>query len=172
MKWCHSRIPWGINPNFSGLSPSTRQIAYALRTRAPVSMEQAPSTPRLACVKPAASVHPEPGSNSSSYNLKILRPSDSRWLWFPSNVFNLSLLCFPDSRKNQSAVYPICLWTYLVKFKDWMIKRFKDSTPCFALTALPFQSGCKSTTCFDFRKDFFKKNSNFFLLSSLPVLFV
>ena len=24
-------------------------------------------TPRLACVKPAASVHPEPGSNSSSY---------------------------------------------------------------------------------------------------------
>src|SRR5690606_31033321 len=35
-----------------------------------VSMKQAPSTPRLACVKPAASVHPEPGSNSSSYNLK------------------------------------------------------------------------------------------------------
>ena len=26
-------------------------------------------TPRLACVKPAASVHPEPGSNSSSYIL-------------------------------------------------------------------------------------------------------
>ena len=26
-------------------------------------------TPRLACVKPAASVHPEPGSNSSLYNL-------------------------------------------------------------------------------------------------------
>ena len=24
-------------------------------------------TPRLACVKPAASVHPEPGSNSSLY---------------------------------------------------------------------------------------------------------
>ena len=26
-----------------------------------------PVTPRLACVKPAASVHPEPGSNSSLY---------------------------------------------------------------------------------------------------------
>ena len=26
-------------------------------------------TPRLACVKPVASVHPEPGSNSSLYNL-------------------------------------------------------------------------------------------------------
>ena len=56
----------GVNPNFSGLSRSKRQIVYALRTRAPVSREQAPSTPRLACVRPAASVHPEPGSNSSS----------------------------------------------------------------------------------------------------------
>ena len=28
-----------------------------------------PVTPRLACVKPAASVHPEPGSNSPSYKL-------------------------------------------------------------------------------------------------------
>ena len=30
------------------------------------------AAPRLACVKPAASVHPEPGSNSSLYNLKYL----------------------------------------------------------------------------------------------------
>ena len=30
-----------------------------------------PVTPRLACVKPAASVHPEPGSNSSLYILII-----------------------------------------------------------------------------------------------------
>ena len=28
-------------------------------------------TPRLACVKPAASVHPEPGSNSPSYMFLI-----------------------------------------------------------------------------------------------------
>ena len=39
-----------------------------LLTRAPVagSREQAlyPAAPRLACVKPVASVHPEPGSNS------------------------------------------------------------------------------------------------------------
>ena len=31
-----------------------------------------PAAPRLACVRPAASVHPEPGSNSSLY---ILNPS-------------------------------------------------------------------------------------------------
>ena len=29
-------------------------------------------TPRLACVKPVASVHPEPGSNSSLYNLILV----------------------------------------------------------------------------------------------------
>ena len=28
-----------------------------------------PAAPRLACVKPVASVHPEPGSNSSLYNI-------------------------------------------------------------------------------------------------------
>jgi hypothetical protein len=41
-----------------------------LHTRyAPVRRSLSPKkyTPRLACVKPAASVHPEPGSNSSSY---------------------------------------------------------------------------------------------------------
>ena len=31
------------------------------------SLSPKTNTPRLACVKPAASVHPEPGSNSSSY---------------------------------------------------------------------------------------------------------
>ena len=45
-----------------------------LHTRyAPVRRSSAeasfPVTPRLACVKPAASVHPEPGSNSSLYIL-------------------------------------------------------------------------------------------------------
>ena len=31
-----------------------------------------PVTPRLACVKPAASVHPEPGSNSSLYIIFLI----------------------------------------------------------------------------------------------------
>ena len=41
---------------------------YALLTRAPVDAHQKQAfdvvSPRLACVKPVASVHPEPGSNS------------------------------------------------------------------------------------------------------------
>ena len=32
------------------------------------------AAPRLACVKPVASVHPEPGSNSSLYNISCLPP--------------------------------------------------------------------------------------------------
>ena len=65
---CRERVLWGINPSFPGLFPCKRQVPYAVRTRAPVvsGVQALPVTPRLACVRPAASVHPEPGSNSSS----------------------------------------------------------------------------------------------------------
>ena len=67
---------YGINPPFDGLSRGMGQVGYALLTRAPVVIleEQAlpDVTPRLACVKPVASVHPEPGSNSPLYNIFIL----------------------------------------------------------------------------------------------------
>ncbi len=46
-----------------------RQVGYVLLTRAPVAIKSLQANfhaaPRLACVKPVASVHPEPGSNSS-----------------------------------------------------------------------------------------------------------
>ena len=66
---CPVRAAWGIRPGFPGLSPCGGQGPYVLLTRAPVAgrCRQActPAAPRLACVKPVASVHPEPGSNSS-----------------------------------------------------------------------------------------------------------
>ena len=69
IKPCGSIMPSGINLSFERLSPSYRQVGYVLLTRAPVASFglQANQTdaPRLACVKPVASVHPEPGSNSS-----------------------------------------------------------------------------------------------------------
>ena len=57
----------GINLSFERLSPSHRQVGYVLLTRAPVAINLllGHAAPRLACVKPVASVHPEPGSNSS-----------------------------------------------------------------------------------------------------------
>ena len=60
----------GITSRFQLLSPSTRQVTHALLTRPPLETDQIRRSlnemfpVRLACVKHAASVHPEPGSNS------------------------------------------------------------------------------------------------------------
>ena len=60
----------GISSLFKLLSPSERQIAHALLTRPPLihaSIDRSlflHFTVRLACVRHAASVRPEPGSNS------------------------------------------------------------------------------------------------------------
>jgi hypothetical protein len=56
----------GVSMDFSVLSPSSGQVAYVLLTRPPLSPIQVPVPVRLACIRHAASVHPEPGSNSSS----------------------------------------------------------------------------------------------------------
>ena len=62
---------WGIRRRFRRLSPCDGHVAHALRTLPPVAARTLPprAAPRLACVKPAASVHPEPGSNSSLFKL-------------------------------------------------------------------------------------------------------
>ena len=62
-----------------------------LHTRyAPVRRSLLPKkhTPRLACVKPAASVHPEPGSNSSSYVVE----NTLQYLRFVETNFNFKCL--------------------------------------------------------------------------------
>ena len=55
----HSRNLCGISPSFEGLSPTTGQVTYALLSRLPLTRRSV----RLACVRRAASVRPEPGSN-------------------------------------------------------------------------------------------------------------
>ena len=64
-------VTCGISTGFPVLSPCGGQVAYALLTSAPVAAGVLPhrDAPRLACVKPAASVHPEPGSNSPLFYL-------------------------------------------------------------------------------------------------------
>ena len=54
----------GISTSFPVLSLSIGQIAHALLTRPPLIRDRSPFTVRLECVMHAASVHPEPGSNS------------------------------------------------------------------------------------------------------------
>ena len=68
---CGTVILCGISICFQMLSPSERQVAHALLTRPPLSQRKflteisnSQCFVRLACVRHAASVHPEPGSNS------------------------------------------------------------------------------------------------------------
>ena len=62
----------GITSRFQLLFPSTRQVIHALLTRPPLWWKSIRKyqiiTVRLACVRHAASVHPEPGSNSHVKN--------------------------------------------------------------------------------------------------------
>ena len=60
----------GITTRFQELSPTIRQVSHALLTRSPLSPpNKSPVDPvRLACVKHAASVRPEPESNPPHKN--------------------------------------------------------------------------------------------------------
>ena len=67
---CGEPILWGISPDFSGLSPLLQ--VDCIRVTHPCAGRRQrycylSAAPRLACVRPVASVHPEPGSNSSLY---------------------------------------------------------------------------------------------------------
>ncbi len=55
----------GISSPFELVSHASGQVIHALLTRSPLGVLLLPV--RLACIKHAASVHPEPGSNSPQY---------------------------------------------------------------------------------------------------------
>src|SRR4028119_2277599 len=59
-----SMVVSGISFGFPKLSRCEGQIAHVLLTRSPLVYSRRSLTARLACVKHAASVRPEPGSNS------------------------------------------------------------------------------------------------------------
>ena len=65
----------GISSRFQLLSQADGQIAYVLLTRSPLLVKK--QTPlqsvRLACIRHAASVHPEPGSNSPFVRVCLAR---------------------------------------------------------------------------------------------------
>ena len=69
---CGTVVLCGISSRFQLLSPRVRQVTHALLTRPPLSQSKCKHSNcfvRLACVKHAASVHPEPGSNSHVVSL-------------------------------------------------------------------------------------------------------
>ena len=81
----------GISSRFQLLSPCIRQVTHALLTRPPLSLPKCKHSGifvRLACVKHAASVHPEPGSNS---HVKSFFPPELIWQLIRNNVL---IYCF------------------------------------------------------------------------------
>ena len=68
MAWssCDIHASYGISGRFQTLSRTVRQVAHALLTRPPLTQPRRASSVRLECVMHAASVHPEPGSNSQT----------------------------------------------------------------------------------------------------------
>ena len=73
------RLLCGISYRFQQLSPAKRQVTYALLTRSQlIRSVQAPSfSVLLACIRHAASVRPEPGSNSHiKFELSLISVTD------------------------------------------------------------------------------------------------
>ena len=80
------------------LSPGYSPLIGRLHTRYSPVRRSPPkycyfyAAPRLACVKPVASVHPEPGSNSSLYNLFVLISLAQNSLFFISLQLTVLIL--------------------------------------------------------------------------------
>ena len=92
LKAMQPQVVWDISRRFHRLSPCIGQVAHVLRTLPPVAVRVLllHAAPRLACVKPADSVHPEPGSNSSLY-IHFISQFD------PDNLF-----IFPKKKNQRS----------------------------------------------------------------------
>ena len=118
---------WGISVCFQTLSPSLGQINYALLTRAPLTLRFV----RLACVRHAASVHPEPGSNSP-YSWGLIFSSGLAVCYHYSNVKLLLLLAcscealcksLPASdRDNYTNLTPTCQAFFPNQFPVYAVK--------------------------------------------------
>ena len=110
---CERDVSCGISGRFRTLSRTHRQIAHALLTRPPLTVLLL--SVRLECVKHAASVHPEPGSNSLK-NCILLSFADKLKSFFQSfNSKLLTLVLCVQSLINENLIRLICCCSI---FKD------------------------------------------------------
>jgi hypothetical protein len=88
----------GISPGFPELSPTGRQVGHVLLTRSPLYSRGCPRfLVRLACVRHAASVDSEPGSNSR------LKPDVCRRVvGRQTRASSCQLLAFSKSQKRET----------------------------------------------------------------------
>ena len=117
---CDTVVSCGISTCFQVLSPCVGQIAHALLTRPPLESYLPPRRAsskipvRLACVKHAASVRPEPGSNSDVQSFIRVSGSASalaKALPLPHKTRRFSL-------RNLTVYNLPCLLSRCIVFKD------------------------------------------------------
>ena len=142
----------GISAPFGALSPCGGQVAHALLTRPPLELidsirrlpQQVPA--RLACVRHAASVRPEPGSNSyvqsvialdlwknSSLSEPVLLKHDSLKILDCSCVLSLFCIVF-KVRCSQASLYIIPRTRFFVNtfFEIFLLFLSSFSNPLFS----------------------------------------
>ena len=123
----------GISTSFPVLSPNRRQVAHALLTRPPLIRTRRFFTVRLECVMHAASVHPEPGSNSLKNCISISVSTECyqliRVICLLNYLLELLRTCFTKSIKFKRIFGVSC--TLLFKLVHMIVVQFSMSF-CFA----------------------------------------
>ena len=125
---CRTIGSCGINVRFQTVSRTQGQVAHALLTRPPLIRGRSPVTVRLECVMHAASVNPEPGSNSRNHS--ILTPA--KGIKSISSLIALSLLFLELYSLSELSRYSIALTCFILIsycsiFKDHFVVRFQPT---------------------------------------------
>ena len=115
-----------------------------LRTRTPLSSSRRNSTARLACVRPPASVHPEPGSNSPLY------------------------VCLTHSKVIDALVFPYFFGCYLYVNDLYSYRFFFGNSFCRSVP----NCDCKSIKLFLIDQMFFKKIKSFLSNPYLSIILI
>src|SRR5260364_158264 len=114
----------GINPAFAGLSPSTGYVPmfYSPVRHSPPSVSTCAAV-RLACVRHAASVQSEPGSNSSSLtSFAVLdggphSKSDDPHFYFACASIFYAILCYKAQNRFLSQAPALIGCNFLKNFR-------------------------------------------------------
>ena len=147
-KRCLPHASCGISTSFPVLSPSQRQVAHALLTRPPLTFFRSKlqnQFVRLECVKHAASVHPEPGSNSRIKYFTVLGTAiylfelDSLFYFFPWVSQFVIKLCVLLWNLTSSLVR---LSTFLALFSRLSLFNFQGTglLPLFATACIVYHT--------------------------------
>ena len=136
----------GIRPSFPSLSRSTGQITHVLLTRSPLEHPHQKSgglSVRLACVKHAASVRPEPGSNSpkkqtKNYRQKTKKPTKQQQTTNTINNYwcSCSRSCSCSYTNNKSLLHQMTHYRVLKQHHHPQPNTTKSTGPQTATTQI------------------------------------